>query len=367
MKKVNVKTESKTHSYDIKIGSQLLAETGIWLSEAFANSGSKIALISNGKVYSIYGEKVRRSLESAGFKVETWLMGDGEIFKNIDTLRSALAFFSEIQITRTDAVVALGGGLFFRLPPTLLKKTDSTGGGKTAVNSEFGKNLIGSFYQPDGVLIDVLTLQTLELREVTAGFCEAIKQGAIGSQQLFDETAEFLDCFSVDSFRNHFCDEEFLRKLTDLVASQVEFKAAIVSQDEREESRRMDPKSRKILNFGHTLAHALENVTDYKYFKHGEAVGYGMLFAAELSKRLDIFDANRLNLFNDVVRRAGVLPATDNINIDEVYKAFSFDKKTFNESLHWILLKEIGKPCIYSSKDVPEQAVRQALKKVLEK
>ncbi|HSK70801.1 MAG TPA: hypothetical protein VK892_03830, partial [Pyrinomonadaceae bacterium] len=122
-----------------------------------------------------------------------------------------------------------------------------------------------------------------------------------------------------------------------------------------------------ILNFGHTLAHALEKVTDYKYFKHGEAVGYGILFAAELAKELDIFDEDELILLNDVVNRAGKLPAIRNINFEEVIEAFRFDKKAIGDSLQWILPEKIGKPKIFQDKDIPTKILKTSLKKVLHK
>jgi 3-dehydroquinate synthetase len=138
-------------------------------------------------------------------------------------------------------------------------------------------------------------------------------------------------------------------------------------QDEREDVSRMDAKSRKILNFGHTLGHALEKVTEYKRFKHGEAVGYGILFAAELSKRLDILDHNSINLLYDVVHHAGVLPETKDISIEKILQAFSVDKKNINDSLQWILLEAIGKPLIRWNTEIPDSEIELALKETLYK
>jgi 3-dehydroquinate synthase len=255
----------------------------------------------------------------------------------------------------------LRGVAFLQIPTTLVAMIDSSVGGKTAVNTEFGKNLIGAFYQPNGVLIDVETLQTLARRELSAGFCEAIKQGAIADKKLFAQTAEFLESFSLYKFKNYFLREEFISKLQDLILAQVDFKARIVMQDEKESPERVDNKSRKILNFGHTLAHALEKVTDYKYFKHGEAVGYGILFAAQLSKELGIFDENELKLLNETVYRVGVLPKLDGIDPKRVLEAFSFDKKVVNDSLQWILLKAIGAPIILQNKDITSLTLTKSL------
>ncbi len=383
MKKVSVKLNQNPHQYKIIIGNDLLKTSGEWATKTLPNKTSKIAVVSNEKVFSLYGKQLLKSLENQGFEVFVWLMQDGEKYKSFRSLEIALRFFSENKLTRTDAVVALGGGVvgdlagfaaavylrgisFLQIPTTLLSMIDSSVGGKTAVNTEFGKNLVGAFFQPTGVLIDVQTLKTLETRELTAGFCEAVKQGAIANEKLFNQTARFLKKYPVKNFKNHFADEKFLTNLEKLLAAQVAFKAEIVMGDEREDASRVDAKSRKILNFGHTLAHALEKVTDYKYFKHGEAVGYGILFAAELSKTLDILDKNRLKLLNDVVHLTGVLPKTNNISKKGVLKAFAFDKKVVNDSLQWILLKDIGKPFIRRNSEIPESAIEQALDKILE-
>src|SRR6185369_12890209 len=168
-----------------------------------------------------------------------------------------------------------------------------------------------------------------------------------------------------NSFKKYFTDKIFLSELEKLLAAQVAFKAEIVMNDERESADRTDAKSRKILNFGHTLGHALEKVTDYKYFKHGEAVGYGILFAAELSKMLELCDDHQLKCLNDVVHRAGPLPLLQGIERDAVLYAFQFDKKRISESLQWILLNGIGDPVILSGKQVPSAAVRKALKRFI--
>jgi hypothetical protein len=198
---------------------------------------------------------------------------------------------------------------------------------------------------------------------LTAGFCEAVKQAAISGDKLFSLTNGFLKKYSLDKFNKIFSDKDFINELENLLKNQVAFKAEIVEQDERENSDRADGKSRKILNFGHTLAHALEKVTEYKRFKHGEAVGYGILFAAELSKRLDILDNNELILLKDVLRNVGKLPEARNINLEKVFAAFKFDKKQTGNSLQWILLESIGKPKIVSGQDIPDTFIQQTLKK----
>lgn len=381
-RKVSVELQNNSHEYQINVGHDLLKSCGEWARQCLSANTKRIALVSNAKVFRLYGETVKNSLEKQGFEVFLFLMKDGEQYKSLSTLENVLQFVGENRFARTDAIVALGGGVvgdlagfaaaifmrglaFLQIPTTLLSMIDSSVGGKTAVNTSFGKNLIGVFHQPNGVLVDVETLRTLPRREVNAGFYEAVKQAAISDNELFKQTAEFLENFSLDNFKKQFIGENFLDSLENLIAAQINFKARIVMQDEREDVSRIDGKSRKILNFGHTLAHALEKITDYKRFKHGEAVGWGVKFAAELSKRLEILDKNELKLLNDVLFRVGRLPDTRDINLGKVSEAFAFDKKTVGKSLQWILLKRIGEPVIIENRDISTSIIEETLKKVL--
>ena len=381
-KPISIKISETSREYKINVGHDLLQNCGDWARNCLANSTNKIALVSNAKVFRLYGAAVKKSLETAGFEVFVWLMKDGEKHKNIRSLENALRFFSANKITRSDAVIALGGGVvgdlagfaaavflrgitFLQIPTTLLAMIDSSVGGKTAVNSAFGKNLIGAFHQPNGVLIDSATLKTLQKRELTAGFCEAVKQGAISDEKLFNQTARFLKNYAPERFKKYFSDKNFIENLENLIAAQIAFKAEIVANDERESIVRTDAKSRKILNFGHTVAHALEKITDYKYFKHGEAVGYGILAAGEIAKNVGIFDKDALNLLNDVVALAGKLPTAQKIEVEKVIEAFEFDKKSSGKNLQWILLEKIGKPVIFDGKNIPPQILEKSLKIVL--
>ena len=382
--KIQIQLKNQLHKYNIEIGNSLLDDSGVWAKKYLSGFTKKIALISNQKVFGFYGEKVVLSLEKGGFEVFVWLMEDGEEYKNFTSLKNLLSFLSENRLRRTDGVIALGGGVvgdlagfassiylrgvpFLQMPTTFLSMIDSSVGGKTAVNTEFGKNIIGTFYQPNGVLIDSKTLKTLQNREVIAGFYEAIKHGAISNEKLFNQTAQFLQTYPLNSFKAHFANNNFISELETLLFNQISFKSEVVIEDEKEDTKRDDIRSRKILNFGHTVAHALEKITDYKYFKHGEAVGYGMLVAGEISKRLDLSDKNSLNLLNDVVSSVGDLPNTRNIDVEKTFKAFIFDKKSIGESLQWVLLKGIGKPTIISNENIPETIIKESLIKILKK
>ncbi|MDQ3635687.1 MAG: 3-dehydroquinate synthase [Acidobacteriota bacterium] len=379
---VEIELKGNPHKYEVEVSNDLLNDCGVWAKSIVSQETQKVVLISNQKVFGLYGEEVCKSLENAGFQICKYLMGDGEEYKSFQTLRETLEFFSKNELKRSDAVIALGGGVvgdlagfaasvylrgisFLQIPTTLLAMIDSSVGGKTAVNTEFGKNLIGSFYQPNGVLVDIKTLKTLEHRELAAGFCEAIKQGAIGSSKLFEQTSGFLSEYPLKIFSENLADEKFIKNLRDLLVSQINFKAEIVMQDEKESSIRQDAKSRKILNFGHTIAHALERVTDYKYFKHGEAVGYGILVAVEISKRLDICDENSVKSLNNVVGLLGNLPDAQNIGIDKILNSLIYDKKSIGNSIQWILLEAIGKPKIIKSQDIPQSIISESLIKVL--
>ncbi|HTH50375.1 MAG TPA: 3-dehydroquinate synthase [Pyrinomonadaceae bacterium] len=374
MPTVKVSLPREATTYDIKIGSGSLSSVGEWTRRS-APDARRVCIVSNPVVFGLYGDGAARCLTTAQFEVSSFLMKDGERNKTLRTAESALAAFSDAGLERSDVVVALGGGVvgdlagfaaalylrgirFIQVPTTLLAMVDSSVGGKTGVNTSFGKNLTGAFHQPAGVLIDPRVLSTLPTREMTAGFCEVIKHGALAGYDLLDSTADLLGRFRggpAVGLENRMCR---------LIKANVEFKASIVAADERESSKRRDPRSRKILNFGHTLAHALEKVTNYRYFLHGEAVGYGISFAAELSKNLALSSQEDVNLLNDVVRRAGVLPSLTNIDPTEVLAAFRSDKKVIGGELQMVLLRGIGKPAIVSERDIPHSILKKTLIKL---
>ncbi len=382
--KIEVKLDSRSESYRVSVGAEVLILTGTWARASLPGNSNRVVLVSNAKVFGLYGDVVVESLNGAGFEVVIWLMEDGEEFKNFDSLNAALGFFSENRLTRSDSVIALGGGVvgdlagfaaaiymrglaFLQIPTTLLAMIDASVGGKTGINLDSGKNLVGSFHQPSGVLVDVNTLRTLETREIIAGFCEAIKHGAIGGRELLNLSAEFLENYPTDKFSDLFDNADFLSRLKKLISANIEFKAQIVMADSIEAAGRRDSRSRKILNFGHTVAHALEKVTQYRYFKHGEAVGYGILAAAEISKRLDILDGDSLELLNDVVTSVGSLPNAKAIDIQEVENAFLFDKKMDGKSLDWILINGIGSPVIVDNHEISRLVIKESLEKVFAK
>ena len=382
---VDIKTKRSGSSYRIRFAGGALSSPDAW-DELFAGRrGSKVAIVSNRKVSGLYGERLVETLEKGfGVKTHVHLIGDGERHKTLKTLADVLSFLGRNEFTRTDAMIALGGGVvgdvsgfaasvylrgirFIQAPTTLLAMIDSSVGGKTGVNTPHGKNTVGSFYQPAGVVADVSTLRTLPRREVTAGFCEAVKQAAIGGTRLFDQTRRLLEGWSAPGLRTQLGDGAFADDMERFLKSQVEFKASVVRSDEREDPANTGVRSRKILNFGHTLAHALERATDYKYLRHGEAVGYGILFAAELSKRLELIDEDEVSSLNDVVHRCGVLPPIDRIPAASVFDSLKYDKKNIGQSLQWILLRSIGDPAIIPQAQIPRSAMTAAYRQLVRK
>ena len=295
-------------------------------------------LVSNPTVWRIHEE-----LFAGLTPEEPILIPDGERHKNLQTVARIYDALIRARADRASAIVAVGGGVVgdtagfaaatylrgipvVQVPTTLLAQVDSSIGGKVGVNHALGKNLIGAFHQPALVAIDTSLLETLPRREFRAGLYEVIKYGVIASRALFDRVA--------GSLRPLFKREE--TALLPVVRESSEIKVRVVETDERELGLR------RILNFGHTAGHALEAVTKYKRFLHGEAVAYGMLVAAELGvKRGQMPAADRAALA-DVIAKMGPLPAITDIPASEVLEAMGHDKKVIKGQLHYVMPKEIG-------------------------
>ena len=356
--------------YEIEIGAGALDGVGRAARRVLSPSARRVVLISNPTVFRLYGARVGEGLRAAGFNVAHWLLGDGERHKSLREAERALAFFSTVRVERSDAIVALGGGVvgdlagfvaavylrgvaWLQVPTTLLAQIDASVGGKTAVNTPAGKNLVGAFHQPRAVVIDTRTLDTLPPRELTAGWCEAIKQGAVGSRRLFAQTRRYLAGGGAGD------------ELGELIAAQCAFKARIVAGDERESVGRTDARSRRILNFGHTLAHALEAVTRFRRFRHGEAVGRGMIAAGEISHRLGLLPASELESLCATVRLAGRLPRADDLDERALLAALTTDKKSVGGEVQWVLLERIGHARIVGGRAIPPRVLRTSLRAAL--
>ena len=375
---VSVRLPARQRNYEIKIGAGLLSELGRETRAVLGPQSRRAALISNPIVFKHYGKTAWQSLKAADFKVTHWLMPEGERYKSLRSLDQALTFLTESALERGDVVVALGGGVvgdlagfaaatylrgiaFVQVPTTLLAQIDASVGGKTGVNLPAGKNLVGAFHQPRLVMIDTQTLRTLPGRELTSGWCEAVKQGAVGSRKLFDQTNRLLGTSNID-FRLCLAREESETEVCAVIAAHCRFKAAIVAGDEREDISRADPRSRRILNFGHTTAHALEKLTGYRRFRHGEAVGYGMLVAGEISKNIGMLASGELESLRAAVRRCGPLPRADDLSIDEITAAMKGDKKSVAGVTRWVLLERIGRARIVAGNQIDQRTLRSSLR-----
>jgi 3-dehydroquinate synthase len=354
----------KSRSYSIHIDTGALDRTGELARGAVGEKARRAVIITNARVDGFYGRRVERALSRAGFRVHTALIGDGERHKSLRTAARLYTFLIEQGIERADVIVALGGGVtgdaagfvaatylrgirYIQVPTTLLAQIDSSVGGKTGVNHGLGKNLIGAFHQPSLVVIDPETLSTLPPREMSAGLFEALKYGVIGDRRLFQRIVR-----KSDRLKRHEPSE-----LTYLIARSCAIKADVVERDEREGDLR------RVLNFGHTVGHALEAVTGYRRFHHGEAVGYGMRAASRISELMGLLAAGEKQAIDEAVSQVGRLPRANNLALDDIISAMNHDKKAEAGRVAFVLPLKIGRVVIRS--DVPPQVVRSALKDTL--
>ncbi|MBE0425021.1 MAG: 3-dehydroquinate synthase [Nitrospirae bacterium] len=355
-----VRVELGDRSYDIVIGSGILEGIGETLK--LLGFSPKMALVSNPTVFTLYGERLTDSLRKSGFDLISIQIPDGEKFKNLKSLEHIYDELLKYRLDRSSALIALGGGVigditgfaastymrgisYIQVPTTLLAQVDSSVGGKTGVNHELGKNMIGTFWQPDLVWVDVETLKTLPKREILAGIAEVIKYGVIYDRELFgfvEVAKEKILNLDKDS-------------LTHIIKRSCRIKAEIVSRDERESGLR------SILNYGHTIGHAIETVTEYRRFLHGEAVAIGMCLEAGLSRILNLINDNELSRIKSVIDSYG-LPSEmpPDINVDGIFSSMQIDKKAVAGELKVILPEKIGVVRIY--KGVTENEIRKLFK-----
>ena len=329
-------------SYPIELGEGLLSRVGEFMKSR--GIGGRVAVVSNPVVAGLYAEEIRDSLRDAGYDNALVLIPEGEAHKNAASLGLIYDALVEHRFDRSAALIALGGGVigditgfaaatflrgigYVQVPTTLLAQVDASVGGKTAVNHDQGKNLIGAFHQPRLVVIDMKTLRTLPEREFAAGMAEVIKHGIIQDAGYFGFLEEEMDSLMR-------LDAEAVETA---VAGSCRIKAAVVEQDEREDDRRA------ILNFGHTVGHALESFTAYERFLHGEAVAIGMIQAATLSAGRGLLSDAELERIEALVRRAG-LPwqIPDDIALEDLVAGMALDKKSHAGKIKFVLCEGIG-------------------------
>lgn len=355
-----IRVELAERSYDISIGNNILKRIGENLKAL--NLSPKIAIVSNPTVFSLYGEQVSDSLKKAGFDVVTVTIPDGEEYKDLLWVQHIYDELLDHKLDRSSALVALGGGVigditgfaastymrgisYIQIPTTLLAQVDSSVGGKTGVNHKLGKNMIGTFWQPRLVWIDVETLKTLPRRELLAGLAEVIKYGVIYDRELFD----FLEV-NKDKILN--LDNN---ALTHIIKRSCEIKADVVSKDERESGLRA------ILNYGHTIGHAIETITEYKRYLHGEAVAIGMCLEARLAQMIDLIARDQVLKIKGLIDSFG-LPSEmpEDMEVNRIFSSMQLDKKAVAGELKFILPKKIGSVTIY--RGVTEKLIREWLK-----
>lgn len=357
-----VRVNLASRGYDVQIGSGLMRQLGNFLREACPKAGRTVAVIADSTVADLYGPAALAALQAGGFEARLLVFPAGESNKNLDTYAQLMDQLLAIQppIDRSTAVVALGGGVtgdlagfvaatalrgleWVQCPTTLLADVDASVGGKTAVDHHAGKNLIGAFHQPRGVLIDVDSLKTLPVSQLRNGLAECVKHALIRDRSLMD----FID-------RNA---QAILAAdgptMTTLVARNVAIKAAVVSADEREAGERAH------LNFGHTIGHAIESLVGFDSIGHGEAVSLGMVAVCRLAVGRKLLAQNEYETILALLKRIGLPTYQTGLNPDEVWRLMQHDKKALAGRLRMILPHGLGSVGIYS--DLSQSEVLPAI------
>ena len=333
-----------TRSYPITIGRNLLQDADLMARRI---AGKRVVIVTNTVVGPLYLDRLTATLKQAGKQVGSIVLPDGEEEKNWSSLMLIFDALLRDKCDRHTTLIALGGGVigdltgfaaasymrgipFVQIPTTLLAQVDSSVGGKTGINHPLGKNMIGAFYQPQAVIADTATLQTLPARELSAGLAEVIKHGAITDAAFFDWIETNIGKLVANDSA----------AMAYAIQRSCEIKAAIVQQDEREGGLRA------ILNFGHTFGHAIESGLGYGVWLHGEAVGCGMVMAADLSHRLGYVDADARDRIKALTAAAGLPVTAPDLGPARWLELMQLDKKNSGGEIKFILIKPLGTPLI---------------------
>jgi len=352
-----------TESYPVFVGWGFLDQLGRRMRNAGLQGRAHI--VSDDRVFPLYGDRVKKILEEAGFAVDSMVVPQGERSKSFETAISIYDWLVDHRAERDDSIVALGGGVvgdlagfvastFLRglplvqIPTSLVGMVDSAIGGKVAINHPEGKNLIGAFYQPRLVLADIQTLTTLPRRELVSGWAEVAKHAMIRDAHLLELMEE----------RSQELLELEEQVTSEVVARSAAIKARIVSEDEKEQGIRV------ILNYGHTIAHGLEAAAGYERFLHGEAVAIGMMGAAMISQRLGLLPQEVVQRQEALLRTFDLPTACSDVNIERILRAMELDKKTREEEVRWVLLADVGRPVIRD--DVPREVAVGVVRELLQ-
>ena len=331
------------NSYPIHIENGILAKTGELVSEVF--SGKKIMIVSDDNVFPLYGEIITKALSDSGFECHSFVLPHGEPTKSFQSLPKIYEALLNAKLTRSDLLIALGGGVigdlagfaassylrgikFVQIPTSLLAQVDSSVGGKVAVDLPQGKNLVGAFYHPKTVIIDPDVLNTLPDHFISDGMGEVIKYGCIKDRELFD-----LLC-------KHTSFEDLKPELTQIIARCVDIKRVVVEADQ------FDLGERILLNFGHTLAHTIEQHFNYERESHGEAVGIGMYQITKIAEEKGLTASGCAELIKKALE-IYKLPDNSDLPVDVLTDAIFLDKKNLNNHLNVVLLHDIGDSYVY--------------------
>ena len=357
-----VEVDTGESGYDIYIGSSILSHLKDFLRK---NSYSQNALlVTDSNVGRLYARPMENVLRDAGLNPVIYQVKAGESSKSLAVAEDVFSRCIESSLDRNSLIIALGGGVvgdltgfvaatymrgvpFIQLPASLLAQVDSSVGGKVAVNHRLGKNLIGAFYQPEAVFIDLNFLQSLPKREIYTGLGEIVKYGAI-----YD--AEFMDFLAGNTEKILSLDKETIEKV---IARSCTIKAEVVSKDEKESGLR------RILNFGHTVGHAIEKETRYLRYNHGEAVAIGMRAAAIISCRLGLIGPEVRERLIGVIKSFHLPVSAEGCRLDNIINDLFHDKKTVNGKINWVLINGIGSTVIRD--DVPLEIVRETVEECL--
>ena len=350
-------------SYPVLVGRGLLDRFGERLM-ALGIQGP-VYIISDDRVFPSYGRQVQRSLQKSRVEAHCFIVPAGETSKSLELAEAIYQWLVERRAERGHAVIAVGGGVvgdlagfvaatflrgmpFVQAPTSMAAMVDASIGGKVAVNLSQGKNLVGAFYQPQVVLADVSALSTLGKRELAEGWAEAIKHGLILDAELidmFEEHAEALMALDPDVS-------------TEVIRRSVAIKARVVSEDERETLGR-----RILLNYGHTIGHALEAATGYGRYLHGEGVSVGMMAAARISQRMGMIAEEVVHRQRRLLERFNLPTSAAGVSAERVFNAMSLDKKTEAGSIKWVLLEGVGRAVV--RRDVPAKLVEETVQGLL--
>ncbi|MFB8792389.1 MAG: 3-dehydroquinate synthase, partial [Potamolinea sp.] len=358
-----IRVDLPQQSYEIAIAAGGLDDVGVWMSRL--KLGKKVLLVSNPVIFKKYGERAITALKLVGYEVSYCILPAGERYKTLKSIQKIYDISLENRLERSSTMVALGGGVIgdmtgfaaaswlrginvVQIPTSLLAMVDSSVGGKTGVNHPHGKNLIGAFHQPQFVLIDPLVLKTLPTREFRAGMAEVIKYGIIWDAELF---AKLEQSKRLDQLR--YVNEDLLQNI---LSCSCQAKADVVSQDEKESGLRA------ILNYGHTIGHAVESLTGYKLVNHGEAVAIGMVAAGQIAVKLQMWKPEEAQRQDALIQKTGLPTQLPNsLDIEAILDTLQTDKKVKDGKVRFVLPTQIGEVTI--TDQVPGDVIREVLQK----